>query len=190
MNSFLGDTKSLLKFASCSLSHPTSHRSPTMLIGLNGKHVFLPQVYPYPGKSVTTGSMGRGNVLCLGSPHMGCKQSVFLVSWDSLLFMHISIYANIHTYVFIDITHIIECNNSSFIFSAIWYSITWTCHNLSILILRNIGFFYFLAIINRSVINSLYISTWKQILHLTSIAFPFLIRSLSFWMSCCISLKG
>lgn len=117
MNSFPRDTKSLLKFA----THITQVTNYTN--GAKWRICFFPQVYPYPEKSVARSNVGRENMLFLGTPHMGCVQSVFLVSWDFLLFMHMYIYASIHMYVQVDITHVIVCNNSLFIFIAIWYSI-------------------------------------------------------------------
>ena len=42
---FLEATKSIIKFAICSPSHPISHSSPNMSPGLNGRHAFIPKKY-------------------------------------------------------------------------------------------------------------------------------------------------
>ena len=49
---------------------------------------FFPRL-SYPGKSVATNSEESRDALCLGTPRVGCMQSVILVRWDSLLLVHV-----------------------------------------------------------------------------------------------------
>lgn len=103
INYFLGATKSFLKFAFCSLHHPTSHTAPNTPIGLNGKHVFSKK-YFHIQINQWLQIIWKDKTHCVwevgGSPHVRCVQFVLLVSLDYLcisIYLSVSIYSQTHT---------------------------------------------------------------------------------------------
>lgn len=70
----------------------------------------FPQDYPYPDKSVPTSNVETQDALCPGTPHVGCVQSVLLVSWESLLFVHIYLLISVYLSIYLAIyTNIYTC---------------------------------------------------------------------------------
>lgn len=65
----------------------------------------------YPGKSVATNGEESRDALCLGTPRVGCMQSVILVRWDSLLLVHVymSIYLSTCLPVYLSVYHLYVC---------------------------------------------------------------------------------
>ena len=85
---FSETTKSIIELSISSSSHPISHSSQICHQGWMADKLLFVRSTSCPDKSVFTNNVERGNVFCLGILYMGCVQSLLLVSWDSLLFIH------------------------------------------------------------------------------------------------------